>query len=354
MSSDHPDRSVDADIGRGMVLVWAPRYLGTRSAWLANQLGIADVRFLAPTRARGLRAAPLKYPRQFVSTVLALARHRPRVVLVQSPPSMASWTVAVYAAFGGAAFVIDAHSDAFERQLWTRPVWLNRAVVRRAAAAIVTTAHWAKRIEALGGQPLVIPAVPTALEVGAPPPLDEGFNVAVVNTWAPDEPLEAVLEAAAQVPDATFHVTGNDARVADLRHPVPPNVRFTGFLPEPAYHGLLANAQAVMCLTTRDHTMQNGAAEAMYLGTPIITSHWQILRDYFSKGAEHVDNTPGGIAAGVRAVMRDTDRYHAEVRELRDERREQWRRDREELVSRLEGQLKAVGGRTVVGRAGGA
>ncbi|HET6380041.1 MAG TPA: glycosyltransferase [candidate division Zixibacteria bacterium] len=354
MTVERPQRPLDTHIGRGMVVVWAPRHLGTRSAWLADQLGIADVRFFAPTAARGLRAAPLKYPRQFLASVIALARRRPRVILVQSPPSMASWTVAAYATFSGAAFVVDAHSDAFERAFWNRPQWLNALVARRAAAVIVTDEHWAARVRRLGGRPLVIPAVPTELAVEPPPPLDRGFNVAVVNTWAPDEPLAAVLDAAELVPSATFQVTGNRAGVAALGRSIPANVRFTGFLPEPTYHGLLAHAQAVICLTTRNHTMQNGAAEALYLGTPIITSDWPILRDYFSRGTEHVDNTARGIAAAVEKIMRDPDGYRAEIRALRDERREQWRRDRDKLLARIEGRLRGASrARIASGGAGG-
>ena len=145
--------------------------------------------YFAPTSRRGLGAALLKYPRQFVGTMAALVRERPSVVFVQSPPSFATWTAALYAAMARAALVIDAHSDAFERGIWTRPRWLNALVMRRAAATIVTGPHWADRVASMGGRAIVIPAVPTPLVVGDPPPMS-GFNVAVVTTWASDEPLQ--------------------------------------------------------------------------------------------------------------------------------------------------------------------
>ena len=200
----------------------------------------------------------------------------------------------------------------------------NALVVRRASFTIVTGRHWAETVAAMGGRAVVVPAVPTQLVVGDPPPM-AGFNVAVVTTWAFDEPVEAVFHAARLVPDVTFHFTGRAKNIDRYAGQIPANVRLTGFLDEPTYNGLLTHADAVMCLTTRDHTMQNGAAEAVYLGTPIITSDWAILRDYFSRGTIHVDNSAEAIAAAVRRMVEDGPSFRAEVRALRAEKVERWR-----------------------------
>jgi glycosyltransferase involved in cell wall biosynthesis len=323
-----------------LFIVWAPRHRGTRSAWLARELGIDDIRYFAPTRGCGLRAALSKYPPQLVATLKALIRQRPRVLFVQSPPSFAAWTGAFYAAATGAALVVDAHSDAFERQIWTRPRWLTKRVARTAATTIVTNDHWAEVVRSWGGIAMAVPSLPTHLSVGSSPRLGPGFNVAVVNTWAADEPLIEVLAAADRLRQATFHVTGRDDRVAELDVAVPPNVRFTGFLPEDDYHALLAAADAVVCLTTRDHTMQNGASEALSLGTPIVTSDWPILRSYFSRGTVHVDNTAAGIEAGLRRLMECHADYRSGVRELAAERRREWELQRRQLIATVADRLR--------------
>jgi hypothetical protein len=295
-----------------------------------------------------MRAALLKYPRQAIATLFALVQRRAAVVFVQSPPSFAVWTAATYAVMARAALVIDVHSDAFERTIWTRPGWLNAAVMRRASVTIVTGGHWADRVTAMGGRAVVVPAIPTQLLVGDPPPLG-GFNVAVVMTWATDEPVEAVLEAARQCPDVTFHLTGRP-KLDRYRDHLPANVRPTGFLDEPTYNALLAHADAVICLTTRDHTMQNGAAEAVYLGTPVITSDWAILREYFSRGTIHVDNSPEQIAAAVRRMVEEGPSFRADVRALRDELVHRWRRDRAAILANIESQLRALRAPTARGR----
>ncbi|HEY7464766.1 MAG TPA: glycosyltransferase family 4 protein [Candidatus Limnocylindria bacterium] len=323
-------------------VVWSPPYKGTRSAWLAAELGIPEPRYFAPTARRGWLAAPLKYPRQFVATLWFLFRRRPAVVFVQTPPSFAAWAAALYAVMARAALVIDAHSDAFERPFWTKPAWLNSRVARRATMTIVTTSHRARQLEGMGARAVVVPAIPTHLVVGAPPPLS-GFNVAVVTTWANDEPVEAVFEAARSCPDVTFHVTGKAPAVERFGGRIAPNVRLTGFLDEPTYNGLLAASDAVMCLTTRDHTMQNGAAEAMYLGTPIITSDWDVLREYFSRGTIHVDNTPAAIAAAVQRMRSEATAMRAEVRSLQDETLHRWQRDRAAILQAVDDDLRAMG-----------
>jgi glycosyltransferase involved in cell wall biosynthesis len=317
---------------RPVFVVWSPREKGTRSAWMADAIGIDELHYIAPTRRRGMRAAAAKYPRQVVATLWLLARKRPRVVFVQTPPSFASWVVALYASLSGAIFVVDSHSDAFERSIWTRPAWLNRWVARRAATTITTNEHWAGSLRAWEASAVVVPSVPAQLEVGDPPPLPDGFNVAVVNTWGFDEPVAEVLEAAAELPETTFHVTGRIDRAVAYADRTPPNVRFTGFLSERTYNALLANSDAVMCLTTRDHTMQNGACEAMALGTPIVTSDWPILREYFDEGTVHVDNTGPGIAKGMRTLIAEHPRFRAEVAALRERRQREWEETRRRVI----------------------
>jgi glycosyltransferase involved in cell wall biosynthesis len=318
-------------LARSLFLVWAPPHKGPRSARFAAGLGV-PVYFLADRWRQGLRD-PLKYPRLLWRTTRTLMTRRPRLVLVQSPPSLATWTVALYAMLTGAAFVIDAHSDAFQRARWTRPRWLNRAVQRRALAVVVTDEHWARTIREAGGRAIVIPDIPTTPASDGPlVPAAERFTILVVNTWADDEPLAAVVAAGASIPDADFEITGTaDERVVALG-PLPPNVRFTGFLPEAEYYARMAAAHAVLCLTDRDHTMQRGACEALSLGRPIITSDWPLLRSYFEGGTVHVDSSVSGIADGIRHLMAHYGEHAAGILELRATRLHDWDTRRDELM----------------------
>ena len=75
-----------------------------------------------------------------------------------------------------------------------------------------------------------------------------------------------------------------------------------------------------MVLTTRDHTMQRGAYEAMALEKPLITSDWPLLRETFNRGTIHVDNTAAGITAGIENAVRNHRSLAVEMKTLRLER----------------------------------
>jgi glycosyltransferase involved in cell wall biosynthesis len=293
--------------------------------------------YLYSTRWKGAWTAPFRYVFHGIQTLRLLFQKRPRVVLVQSPPSFAVLFVALYCKLTGSHYIIDAHSDAFQRSIWTRPEWLYDRIIRNAALTLVTDSFFRTMIEQKGGRVRVLrdPVVPAP---HSPVQRQEQFSVTVVNTFARDEPLEAVLQAAADLPEVRFSVTGKRSRAnPDLLRRAPSNVVFTDFLPDEAYFQLLRSSHAVMSLTTRDHTLQCGACEALSLERPIITSNWPLLREYFSRGTVHVDNTAAGIRQGIESLKREYSRYEAEVVELRQIRRQESQRQTAELADLILG-----------------
>jgi hypothetical protein len=149
--------------------------------------------------------------------------------------------------------------------------------------------------------------------------------VVVVNTFAADEPLPEVLSAADGLEGVRFYITGKKSRAGEsFPKNFPGNVQFTYFLPNETYYALLTQSQAVMCLTTRNHTMQRGACEALSLGKPIITSKWPLLETYFNKGTIHVDNSINGIREGVTEMQREYGRYQTEIKQLQKEQQQEW------------------------------
>jgi len=315
-----------------LFLVWGLPGQGPRSQVFARELGISELHFIHTALQRGLLFAPLKYACQAVQTMLVLVRKHPRIIFVQSPPSLAVLVVFIYCALTGSRYLIDAHSAAF-LPFWTYPKWLHRFLARRAVTTIVTNEYSQEEINRWGGHAFVLRDIPTTFPRLESYPLNGNFNVVVINTFSPDEPLSEVMEAASALADFHFYVTGRDAEGSQaLKADAPANVHFTGFLPNEQYYALLATSQVVLCLTTRDHTMQRGACEALWLGKPLVTSDWPLLREYFHQGTVHVMNDRSDIYQGLLKMKKHYQRYAAEIRDLQTARKQEWEQKAAALV----------------------
>lgn len=323
-----------------LFIVWGPPSHGPRSRVFARKLGI-PIEFVYSTERRGLLVAPWKYLYQTTMTLILLMKARPNLVFVQSPPSLAPALVALYASITGGQFVVDIHSDAMLAARWTRPRWLHRLVRKRAAANIVTNEAFRDEIEGEGGEAWIVRDIPTTFDVGKRPDLEDGPQILVVNKFAADEPLDEIRAAAELCPEVQFHVTGSVKSAPEsLLHDLPPNMRLTDYLPDPDYYALMAASDAVMCLTTRDNTMQRGACEALSMGRPIITSDWPLLRNYFDRGTVHVRATPEAIASGVRRAVAEQTSLVEGISELSRRQETEWVEASRRLITLFDGTEK--------------
>jgi glycosyltransferase involved in cell wall biosynthesis len=317
---------------QSLFLVWGPPSHGPRSQVLARELGIKELHFVYRSTKRGLLHAPFKYSVQAIDTLRLLFRKRPKIVFVQSPPGLAVWVVYFYSAVSNNQYIVDAHSSAFLLPYWTYPRWIYRHLARKAVTTIVTNEHFEKIVTGWGGHAFILRDIPTSFQKVQPSSINGSFKVVVVNTYSPDEPLEQILDAAARLENVRFYVTGKkngaDPRLFDR---APGNVQFTDFLANDQYYGLLNSCDAVMCLTTQNHTMQRGACEALSLGKPIITSDWPLLREYFHNGTVHVQNNSMDIYNGVLTIKENYADYLAGIKELQVDQQREWERK----VSRL-------------------
>jgi glycosyltransferase involved in cell wall biosynthesis len=310
---------------------WAPYC--SRSDNTARELG--GTSHMVYRESFGSRRATvwLKYLAQALDTFRILPRERPDAVFVMSPPVFAVLTVWFWSRLHRVPYVVDAHTAAFLHPRWKYFQRLHNALCRRAATTIVTNDFLAAQLRSAGAHVTIIRDVPVEYR-GTSDFRPEGpFTVAVVCSFNDDEPVAEILGAAAQLDDVRFYVTGNPKYLdPSLTASLPRNVTLTGFLSDEAYGSLLTHADAVLTLTTRDHTMLRGAYEAVYQGTPVIVSDWPLLREAFGRGAVHVNNTADAIASAVRAVRTHRDRYKAEVVELRREKLALWNAAKASLV----------------------
>lgn len=272
---------------------------------MAGAFGGATV--TAYPRLRGHPLPPLvRYPVAFVKTLLLLLWRRPDPVVAMGPPIFCQ--LAAYAAtrLTGARLFLDSHPGAFGLQ--HDPVGrhvqpLHNWLCRHASGVFVTTEDLALRVERAGGRPLLL---------HEPPPVAHKIvrnfdhDVVVPTVFARDEPIDAVLGAAALLPSVRFAMTGDTTKLsADLLAGVPKNVSFLGFLGHDEFLDALRAARVALVISDEPQSVPRTAYEATFLSIPLVISDHPNTRRYFPH-AIHVGNDPDAFARGCELLLHES------------------------------------------------
>jgi glycosyltransferase involved in cell wall biosynthesis len=282
--------------------------------------------------------APFKYPLMWVKTWQVLLKQRPSAILVINTPVFAPMCVYLYAVLMKIPFVMNIHGHTLGGRRWGWSVPIQRFLAQRAALNLVGTSEYQRILESWDARYLFLedPPIGPEIKVGGPTNEPGEFCVTVVSTFAGDEPLEAVLDAARMLPDVCFFITG-DTHLArkGLLNSAPGNVSFVGYLKGEAYWKLLSSSHAVMTLTTNPYSLVSGGYEGMYLGKALLLSRQPALIEYFTRGAVFIDHTPESIVAGVLETKSRREELERESSELLREKSSIWQQNFQVLKSTL-------------------
>lgn len=294
-----------------LALTWERhRRMNELCDWLGLPLRILE------SKHRGLR----RYLSLSWATLGILARERPSRVFIQNPSLVLATLVLLARPFlGRYRVVMDAHNEAvtpFSFTQWPIP-WLARRALRKADVTIVTNEALATIVRAAGGRPLVLPdRLPTAPIAPRAVPLTDELQVMVVATYAADEPITEILEAARELGAGyRFSFTGNPKKLPPAqREGAPANVRFTGFVPEHDYWQLMADSHVMLDLTLKPNCLVCGAYEALALQKPMVLTGNPATRDLFARVALFPASER---AADIAATLRELrTRYDALLPQL--------------------------------------
>jgi len=271
----------------------------TRSHNQAQHFGAQEVYIWPFAGRKSVVTLLARYAVSFFATLRVLHRVRPDVIFTLNQPPFLILAIYLYTRLVDGVYILDSHSAAFNDRKWAwfRPMY--RFIAARALLNINTNTYHRKLVESWGGRSCIISDVPIDHDRTYTPVEVEERSVAVVLSFMFDEPVQAIWDAARLTPDVHFYVTGNYRKAdAELLQNTPQNIHLLGYVSTEEYFRMLISVKGVMVLTTRDHTMQMGAYEAMSLEQPIITSDWEILRESFGNGAVYVNNSASSISEG--------------------------------------------------------
>lgn len=229
--------------------------------------------------------------------------------------------------------ITDVHTGPWNT-VWERIWYWNKFIMKNSYLAIVTNKYIKDVLKYKDVKFFILEDKVPDLTKAKKLKLKEGFNIAVVNTFSEDEPLDQVLLAAEKLPNVNFYITGNLARAKPkFIENKPKNVFYTNFLPENKYVGLLKSVDGIMILTTRNHTILSGAYEAVAVNKPMVISNWPVLRDFFKKGATYTNNSTESIVNAVKILVKNRSKLKREVRILKQDFDKGWQEKFDRLMS---------------------
>ena len=281
--------------GRTVFISWI-KFHG-RSAELAARLDAEPV-FMESKWPKA--PAPVRHLELAVRTARLVRRRDWNAVVVMLPPTPLLLVAKLFKR-KNTVLIADMHTGVFSDPKWK---WALKPSLRllKSDFAIVTNNQLADVCAEHGVRAFALHDVVSdkASDTDTHSPAPER-TVLCPLAYASDEPVDEILQAASMLPDLTFLLTGRAPE--SLRGSAPANVTFTGYLSNEDYDATMRRAGVVLALTTRDHTMQRAGYESLMWGTPVVTSDFALLRDYFGSAALYSDCTATDIRDQVVAAF---------------------------------------------------
>ena len=292
-----------------------------RSADLATALGIEAV-FVAGGKGNLAR----RYIRQWRATTTILNSANPRAVVVMQPPLPALLAVLSTRAGRRARIIGDLHTGTFEDPKWSWALpWILKILAKR-GSAIVTNEALASRTRSAGVPTIVMHDMIVdfvrddgyEVDVSLLRTLEGKDFVLVPLAYANDEPIDALLKAAAQDPEITWVLTGRPP--ASVRARAGANVHFSGYVSNATYGRLVELSTVIAALTNREFTMQRAGYEALAAAKTLVTASTKTLSSYFGDSVIYTDGTSDSIANSARQAIASSEEYSARMDELKQEK----------------------------------
>ena len=226
----------------------------------------------------------------------------------------------------GYTLVVDAHNEGVRP--FIRSGWFWRRVTRwllgAADVTIVTNSYLVEDVNTAGGKPVILPdPLPDIKSKRAHSDVRAKPQVLVIATYAPDEPIPEIIEAATICEeDVDFLFSGK--MPPQITGMLPANARSLGYLQEDEFYAQMATSTVIIDLTKMEHCLVCGAYEAMALGVPLVLTDDPASRELFGQGIRFTSNTPAEIADAIQDVCQNSELYHKEIIAAADRYRKSW------------------------------
>lgn len=282
----------------GAFISWSKQ--NGRTTDLADELGLTTVFIFAPGNIL------LRYLRSARHTFRIFRAYKNSTVVAMLPPTPLLLCALLASKIHRTRLILDLHTGFFYDPKWRWAMKPSLKLMRR-NLCIVTNSNLAQVCEREGISTVVLHDILSErISEGS---ATESYNIICPLSYSNDEPVAAILEAAAESPEITWRLTGSAPE--SIKETAPANVEFTGFIPDADYLHALSKSTAVLALTTRQDTMQRAGYEALMSHVPVVTSKFAVLKEFFDEAAIYSDADATSIRESARFAIKNSGRLRA-------------------------------------------
>ena len=289
----------------GQKRIWIAWEKQRRSIELSKSFG-CDLFFV-------IESGILRYPISVIKTYNIIKRERPNVIFVQNPSMvLAVLSTCLIKVLFKCHVIVDRHSNFLlvkKKRVFLFELlfqFLSYLSIKFADLTIVTNKELYTFIDILGGKVMVLPdKIPQLIPSKEILGLKRKKNILFISSFADDEPIHEMSEAAAEFSDEDimFYFSGNYKKYKRIEHiSSNENIILTGFLSDNDYIDVLHAVDIVIVLTTMKYTLLCGCYEAIAASKVLITSDTPTLKELFDS-AVLVKNQSNEIAKGIRYAL---------------------------------------------------
>ncbi|MDO7086719.1 glycosyltransferase [Pseudocolwellia sp. AS88] len=258
-----------------------------RSVSLSTETSMTDIQVKYIFKNKYLK--PMNYIVNFFKTVLLLAKHQPKLVVVVVPPTLILYSVFLYKFLFNhkCKIVLDCHNGVL-RSEWKHIPFVSY-LFKKSDKVLSHNARVKEDIDSAFGVVSYVLGDPLIVyngNINNPSEtslyLNDKINVLVPVSYAKDEPINEIINAAAILNKThNFIMTGRYTKLFK-ENSVFDGVSFTGFISEEVYVSLLRQCDVVLCLTTDDKIQMCALIEAVSMNKNAVCSDNTVNNDIFS------------------------------------------------------------------------
>lgn len=290
----------------------------------------------------------------FIKDVILLYKEKPKVVIVQTPPSFSLFAPICYKFFSKKLTIVSDTHNAMTREPWSSRVGSKSSLKLVDFICVHNNTIYKTVIQnELYKQSKTLILEDKTLELQRNDNVLKNVNSSsnsiqynTINVFFPasfnmDEPILEVIACARENKDIIFNLTGNiqkleinfNLKITDL----PDNLNIMGWISNEEYLKKLNDCDILLGLTIFDDIQMSVSNEGLGAEKVMVLSNKKTLKDIYKSAAIYTDHTPDSLSESIRKAYKKQSELLEKVVEVKNEKNQRYNLQLEKFALNVNG-----------------